>query len=44
MVNKLYSTEDHARCAKPRPAQNIDTVRCLACVADARDMWWVLDR
>ena len=44
MVNKLYSREDHALCAKPRPAQNIDIVRCLACVAHARELWGVLDR
>ena len=38
MWNKMMSVEDHFHCAKPRPAANIDVVRCLATFQNASDM------
>ena len=38
MVNKMLSAEDHLNDPKPRPASNIDVVRCLVSFASAEDL------
>lgn len=44
MWNKMMSVEDHFFCAKPRPAANIDVVRCLATFQNASDMAEAFDK
>jgi len=38
MRNKLGDPDDHLGKARPRPAHNIDTMRCAATFADARSL------
>lgn len=38
MNNKMLSRDDHKFAEKPRPARNIDVVRCLAVFDEAADM------
>jgi ankyrin repeat protein len=38
MRNKMLAPEDHGRRTRPRPAHNVDVVRCLATFATADDM------
>jgi len=38
MVNKMLSFDDHRKLPKPRPAHNIDVVRCLATFETPQDM------
>ena len=38
MRNKMLSPEDHGRLARPRPAHNVDIVRCLATFRTVEDM------
>ena len=38
MVNKMWSYDDHRTLPKPRPAHNIDVVRCLATFETPQDM------
>jgi hypothetical protein len=44
MWNKMMSVDDHFFCERPRPAANIDIVRCLATFEEARDMRAAFDR
>jgi ankyrin repeat protein len=38
MRNKMLAPEDHGRLSRPRPAHNIDVVRCLATFRTVGDM------
>ena len=35
---KVLSRQDHRHCPKPRPAQNMDIVRCIVIFSDVEDM------
>ena len=38
IVNKMFSRGDHRHATKPRPARNIDVVRCIASFEDPKLM------
>ncbi len=38
MRNKMLSAEDNGRLSRPRPAHNIDAVRCLATFHTVEDL------